>query len=211
MGFSRQEFWSGLPCPPPGDLPDPGIKPEFPALQADSLPLALGGELMVALSWAQIYSHIFNPRYFLRRKIFHISREPQVTHVLYIKLAFWIQLVWLTDNNSSCSFDGKTHSFITWVSCNTRRSVLISLLRMQYQFPHNLALSKNVFCWIYIVTICNDLKILFLTLFDHLQKWEQDIFSKTSIVPTSLIKENQHFKFKINNGSFFFFNGIFMK
>ena len=27
MGFSRQEHWSGLPCPPPGDLPDPGIKP----------------------------------------------------------------------------------------------------------------------------------------------------------------------------------------
>ena len=35
MGFSRQEYWSGLPCPPPGDLPDPGIKPislMFPAL-----------------------------------------------------------------------------------------------------------------------------------------------------------------------------------
>ena len=32
MGFSRQEYWSGLPCPPPGDLPDPGIKPESPAL-----------------------------------------------------------------------------------------------------------------------------------------------------------------------------------
>ena len=28
MGFSRQEYWSGLPCPPPGDLPDPGIEPE---------------------------------------------------------------------------------------------------------------------------------------------------------------------------------------
>ena len=27
MGFSRQEYWSGLPCPPPGDLPDPGIEP----------------------------------------------------------------------------------------------------------------------------------------------------------------------------------------
>ena len=42
MGFSRQEYWSGLPCPPPGDLPDPGIEPEFPAslaLQADYLPL----------------------------------------------------------------------------------------------------------------------------------------------------------------------------
>ena len=38
MGFSQQEYWSGLPCPPPGDLPHPGIKPASPALQADSLP-----------------------------------------------------------------------------------------------------------------------------------------------------------------------------
>ena len=35
--FSRQEYWSGLPCPFPGDLPNPGIEPRFPALQADSL------------------------------------------------------------------------------------------------------------------------------------------------------------------------------
>ena len=38
MEFSRQEYWSGLPCPPPGDLPNPGIKPRSPTLQADSLP-----------------------------------------------------------------------------------------------------------------------------------------------------------------------------
>ena len=37
MGFSRQEYWSALPFPPPGDLPDSGIKPRSPALQADSL------------------------------------------------------------------------------------------------------------------------------------------------------------------------------
>ena len=37
MGFSRQEYWSGLPFPPPGDLPDPGIKPGSPAFQADTL------------------------------------------------------------------------------------------------------------------------------------------------------------------------------
>ena len=37
-GFSRQEHWSGLPFPPPGDLPDPAIKPGSPGLQADSLP-----------------------------------------------------------------------------------------------------------------------------------------------------------------------------
>ena len=38
MEFSRQEYWSGLPFPSPGDLPNPGIKLGFPALQADSLP-----------------------------------------------------------------------------------------------------------------------------------------------------------------------------
>ena len=40
VGFSRQDFWSGLPCPPPGDLPNPEIEPLTPALQADSLPLS---------------------------------------------------------------------------------------------------------------------------------------------------------------------------
>ena len=38
MGFSRQKYWSGLQCPSPGDLLDPGIKPMSPAQQADSLP-----------------------------------------------------------------------------------------------------------------------------------------------------------------------------
>ena len=33
MGFPRREYWSGLPCPPPGDLPDPGIEPASPALE----------------------------------------------------------------------------------------------------------------------------------------------------------------------------------
>ena len=44
--FSRQEYWSGLPCSPPGDLPDPGIKPTSLILQADSLPSEPPGEPM---------------------------------------------------------------------------------------------------------------------------------------------------------------------
>ena len=40
MEFSKQEYWSGLSFPSPGDLPHPGIKPGFPALQADSLLLS---------------------------------------------------------------------------------------------------------------------------------------------------------------------------
>lgn len=48
MVFFRQEYWSGLPFPSPGDIPSPGIKPasqESPALQADSLPAELSGKL----------------------------------------------------------------------------------------------------------------------------------------------------------------------
>ena len=41
MGLSRQEYWSGLPFPSPGDLPNPGTEPRFPALQVDALPTEL--------------------------------------------------------------------------------------------------------------------------------------------------------------------------
>ena len=54
MGFHRQEYWSGLTFPSPGDLPDTGIKPESPALQADSLPTEPSGKSQITF-W---YSHI---------------------------------------------------------------------------------------------------------------------------------------------------------
>ena len=44
MKFSRQEYWSGLPFPSPGDLPDPGIDPGSPTLQADTLPSETPGK-----------------------------------------------------------------------------------------------------------------------------------------------------------------------
>ena len=46
MGLSRQEYWSRLPFPSPGDLPDPGIEPESPTLQADALPSEPSGKLL---------------------------------------------------------------------------------------------------------------------------------------------------------------------
>ena len=46
MGFSRQEYWSGLPFPSPADLPNPGIEPGSPALQTDALPSEPPGKPM---------------------------------------------------------------------------------------------------------------------------------------------------------------------
>ena len=48
MGFSRQEYWNGLPFPPPGDLPDPGIERVSPAWQVDSISLHHLGRLRVS-------------------------------------------------------------------------------------------------------------------------------------------------------------------
>ena len=66
MGFSRQEYWSGLPYPPPGDLSHPGIEPTFPvtsAVQADSLttklpgqPLLMHTQLLFSVSFAPFLS-----------------------------------------------------------------------------------------------------------------------------------------------------------
>ena len=47
IGFSRQEYWSGLPFPSPGDLPNPGIERRSPALQVDSLPAEPPGQQLL--------------------------------------------------------------------------------------------------------------------------------------------------------------------
>ena len=52
--ISRPEYWSGLPFPSPGDLPNPGIEPRFPTLQADSLPPEPPGKLQE--TWLIAYS-----------------------------------------------------------------------------------------------------------------------------------------------------------
>ena len=58
MGFSRQEYWSRLPLPPLGDLPDLGIKPGSPTLQADSLPSESPGKPKEELIYRQIDRYI---------------------------------------------------------------------------------------------------------------------------------------------------------
>ena len=74
MGLSRQKYWSGLPCPPPGDLPDPGIEPrspESPVLQVDSLPTEPPGKPPILWYVSVIHS-------FYDRIIFHCMDIPHL-------------------------------------------------------------------------------------------------------------------------------------
>jgi len=57
-GFSRQEYWSGLSCPPPGDLPDPEIEPRSPMFQADSFTAEPPGKLTSQFSSVQSLSRV---------------------------------------------------------------------------------------------------------------------------------------------------------
>ena len=73
MGFSRQEYWSGLPFPSPGDLPDPGIEPEFPALSADALPSEPPGKYTKTCMW------IFIAALFIIAKTWKQPRCPSMS------------------------------------------------------------------------------------------------------------------------------------
>ena len=84
MGFSRQEYWSGLPFPSPGDLPDPGTKPRSPALQADALP-SEPQEKPTTPRWNTIYVTI--QTYTLKKQEFHITFLIS-THFLFFSYSF---------------------------------------------------------------------------------------------------------------------------
>ena len=58
MEFSRPEYWSGQPFPSPGDLPNPGIEPRAPALQADSLPAEPQGKTLEHVDGSKISPHV---------------------------------------------------------------------------------------------------------------------------------------------------------
>ena len=88
MGFCRQEYWSGWPFPSPGDLPDPGIEPRSPALQADALPSESPGKPLSNFILCLLNIKMC-PRFFhlkqVNKKIFlfHIHPLSRAFHCLH--------------------------------------------------------------------------------------------------------------------------------
>ena len=73
MGFSRQEYWSGLPFPSPEDLPDPGIEPRSPALEADALTSEPPGP---ALGPCKLALPLVNPLLYCHLAFAHVIPPP---------------------------------------------------------------------------------------------------------------------------------------
>ena len=86
MGFSKQDYWSGFQFPSPGDLPDPGIKPRSPALQADALPSEPPGKPLVFTTiLPQTYSLKINCSFF---PLVEINSKNKIRRTLLLPRAF---------------------------------------------------------------------------------------------------------------------------
>ena len=77
MEFSRQEYWSGLPFPSPGDLHNPGIEPGSPALQADALPSEPPGGLTFLTGYISKNGPQVLKRYKTNNKYFRVSQTDR--------------------------------------------------------------------------------------------------------------------------------------
>ena len=87
MKFSRPEYWSGYPFPSPGDLPNPGIEPRSPALQADSFPTELSGKLQISPTHPHVWNYSCSEE--------HIDDDDKYNPVFILAWVFWYWL--LTD------------------------------------------------------------------------------------------------------------------
>ena len=92
-GFSRQEYWSGLLCPPPWDLPNPEIEPKSPTLKADSLSLSHSGSPTTLLSG-----------YYYCEPLLKLRKQTQKVFPKNIQLVsgttrIWTQAVWFQSEN----------------------------------------------------------------------------------------------------------------
>ena len=109
-GFPRPEYWSQLPCPPPGDLPNLRVELRSPALQVDSLPSEPPGKSLFPSAWCSIGLYlnwcIFHPQTRTKRKmllVIHVTEKGLITRIftelLYVnktKTNNWIEM-WARD------------------------------------------------------------------------------------------------------------------
>ena len=90
-GFSRKEYWSGLPFPSPGDLPNPGIKPRSPTLQADSLLTEPPGKPIPGFKPSWVWSHSWHlwSSQLLTGNILTFGSTLELSNILPFPHIFW--------------------------------------------------------------------------------------------------------------------------
>ena len=97
MGFSRQEYWSGLPFPSPGDLPDPGIEPRSPALQVDVCFTLWATRVYYKSMKPSFYKAFFDfsrQGYFSTLSVLHILCKAKISSHLTVRTFVYVSDPW---------------------------------------------------------------------------------------------------------------------
>ena len=141
LGVSRQEYRSGLPCPPPGDLPHPGIKSIAPALQADSLPLSQWeSPPFLLLSFFFFFNkHIlsFECFFFITSRSFFIDvvSSPFLLRILNIDFFFYYILLPVLSLYSLSSY--------CFLFCSCQPITIVTCLSYLMPFDHLLWITRS--------------------------------------------------------------------
>ena len=105
--FPWQEYWSGLPFPSPGDLPDPAIKPSSPALQADALPSEPPGKAVLKAVYKINFNNTFILSNISEMSFFQHEINTKVMGIFYFFFSILIINIW-------CVFFSFSISLATW-------------------------------------------------------------------------------------------------
>ena len=117
-GFSRQEYWSGFPCPPPGNLPDPGIEPRSPALQVDSFTI-----------WATREAHD-KPSQYIKKQRHHISNNVHMVKAMVFPIVMYGCESWTMKKAEHWRFDAfkrwcwRRLLRVSWTARRANQSIL---------------------------------------------------------------------------------------
>ena len=114
MEFSWQEYLSVLPCPSPGDLPDPGIQPGSPALQPDALPSELLGKSIHSIQTGKIFCSSRETQLMLQEDATYSFYNRSVAHM--ITHAYQSQGHWHPWSTTRRHSDSRTYLHIAWLA-----------------------------------------------------------------------------------------------
>ena len=129
MELSRQEYWNGWPFPSPGNLPNPGIEPRSPTLQADSLTSEPQGKPIWCINWAPRYlpkwAENVCPHKILNKNVY--SKSQYVTWTFKLQTFKYVNMrPTYFRREWNCSLPSVSHC---WRSCSSAVSRLLSLLQ----------------------------------------------------------------------------------
>ena len=149
MGFSRQEHWSGLPFPSPGDVPDPGIEPGSPAFRADSLPSELPkNPKHFIVNMKYIYTLIYKEINDLLSQILFISScnilTLKISSIDYLQFSFYFKISVVQEEDRKKEPENRKGKMGNAVMTGDQKKLFLFCFKLRREIKQAKRRSKNL-------------------------------------------------------------------